>query len=117
MSDYDVSCDKQTIFLVGLKSDIDDKKVNQDEIKKYCDKHDLIYYNQSAKSGTNFSKMFQELAYFQYEKSVMSPSIQKIKNIQLICSFWSRKLNIFFPNQLNSQIFKFIVKARAFKVF
>lgn len=57
-------CKKQTqVFLVGNKMDLnDEREIDEDNIKKFYEKHKLRYIPISAKDGTNVTLVFEELA-------------------------------------------------------
>ena len=52
------------ILIIGNKSDlVDDKKVTTEDAKEFCNEEgDLMFYEASAKDGTNVEKAFHELA-------------------------------------------------------
>lgn len=102
--------DKHTLLLVGLKSDIEEKKVSQKEIDEFCQKYNTIYFSQSAKNGTDIQGMFKELAHLQVETDIISPLLRKRKNIELICSLWARKTNVKWISDLNGEVHKFILR-------
>ena len=55
--------DSVTKILVGNKIDInEDRKVDDDQIKKYADKKGMKYFVTSAKEGTNIDLIFRKLA-------------------------------------------------------
>ena len=66
--------DNFPFILVGNKSDLeDDIKINDDEIKGYCQQHNnMPYFSTSAKEKTNLEEMFSkvaELAVSRYNKN------------------------------------------------
>ncbi|KAM3134013.1 hypothetical protein pb186bvf_013855 [Paramecium bursaria] len=55
--------DKITLVLIGNKTDLQDKRViSTEEGSQYAKKHDLLFFEASAKTGQNVDKIFQEAA-------------------------------------------------------
>ena len=50
------------ICLVGNKSDLVDRQVTSEEASNYSEENSLIYMESSAKSGSNVTEIFMEIA-------------------------------------------------------
>ena len=51
------------IYLIGNKSDLEDKRqVSQEEAKKFAEENDLVFYETSALNGNNIEEIFVESA-------------------------------------------------------
>jgi small GTP-binding protein len=65
---------EKTVILVGNKSDLEDEReVTEEEIEKFCNLNNFVYYETSAKTGDNVESLFDELAerlYFNYKNHV-----------------------------------------------
>lgn len=48
-------------MLLGNKLDIPDRQVSEEEAREYGEKNNMIYYETSAKEGTNVEQAFMEL--------------------------------------------------------
>ena len=49
-------------ILVGNKLDLNDRQIDTKRIEKFCAKHNMEYFEASAKKGTNVDKIFNEIA-------------------------------------------------------
>ena len=50
-------------YLIGNKNDIPDKReVSDEEIKEFAKKQDMVYFETSAKSGSNINDIFSKIA-------------------------------------------------------
>lgn len=57
------NCDENVeLMLIGNKSDAPEREVQEQEARAYAEKNKMIYYETSAKEGTNVEKAFVELA-------------------------------------------------------
>lgn len=62
MREIKKNCDNDVeLMLLGNKSDIEDRKVTSQQAQEYADKNQMIYYETSAKEGTNVETAFLEL--------------------------------------------------------
>ena len=80
--------DKEFSFILfGNKNDrINDIKVKEKDIKKYCSAHNImIYYSVSAKDGNNINESFDKIGDIAYDISIKKYKIEfpKIKNINI----------------------------------
>ena len=78
--------DKYPFVLLGNKNDrTDEIKVNQEDIDKYCEKHNNIpYYSVSALSNSNVEEAFNKVAELALERNtknddVLLPEIRPIQ--------------------------------------
>ena len=53
-------------YIVGNKSDLKEKNINEDEIKDFSKKNGMDYFQTSAKDDINIEKIFQEMGEFLY---------------------------------------------------
>ena len=49
-------------ILVGNKLDLNNGQIDTKRIEKFCEKHNMEYFEASAKKGTNVNKIFNEIA-------------------------------------------------------
>ena len=54
--------DKVVKILVGNKSDLPDKEIDENEVKKYAGEHGMKYLSVSAKEGINIDYLFEVMA-------------------------------------------------------
>jgi len=50
-----------TVMILANKTDLDDKKVDMDEVRSYADNNKFLFYPVSAKDGTNIDEAFNSL--------------------------------------------------------
>lgn len=55
------------MVLIGNKVDLP-RAVNQEEVKKWADSHNITYYSSSAKQGINIEEPFLELVGLNIDK-------------------------------------------------
>lgn len=63
------------IVLLGNKSDLKEKSIDQQKVKEYCEKYNIDYYEISAKLKTNLNKVFDRIV------DVYDEAMSSISNI------------------------------------
>jgi small GTP-binding protein len=61
--------DSNTFVIVGNKSDLAEREVNKEEILKFVEIHNSIYFETSAKNGNNIDELFNHMAQLLYDKN------------------------------------------------
>lgn len=56
------SQDNVLIFLVGNKSDLKERKVSKEEGQDWADRHEVLFFETSAKNGEHIDDLFNKLA-------------------------------------------------------
>ena len=70
------------IFILGNKSDIIEKRqVNEEEINEFCQRHQVEFFETSAKENIQISVVFNELGKKIKEKIDISKNVNRITNI------------------------------------
>ena len=72
-------------YLVGNKSDLSNKNINESSIKQFQNKYNMEYYETSAKDNINIDKLFQDIGqtlFDKYKNSAASKGTQlKSENV------------------------------------
>ena len=100
-----VGFEKVVKILVGNKSDLPDRKINEEEAKHYAGEYGMKFIRVSSKEGVNINYLFEAVENFIIEKTIAKKNqFAKSKINNLLLTYLNNKIDFNFNNPNNTNI-------------